>query len=51
MVKDNKKYDETSLNDLLTINSMIDVKQLCYKNFHFIKKMEKDQYVVIEFEK
>ncbi len=50
-VNDDEKYKNTPFNDLLTIKSLLGIKQICYQNFHFIKKEQKNGYVVIIFEK
>lgn len=51
LVNDDKSYNETSLNDLLTIKALIDIKLLSYKKFHFVKKLQDEQFVVIVFKK
>lgn len=51
MVNDNKQYDDTSFNDLLIIKTIVDLKIICYKKWHFIKKVSDGNFVVIVFEK
>lgn len=51
LVNDNKKYDDTSFNDLLTIKTIIDLKTICYKKWHFINKISDGKFIVIVFEK
>lgn len=51
IVKSDDDYNKISFNDLLTIKSLINIKQLCYQKFHFIKKIQDGQYVVMIFEK
>lgn len=51
LVQNDKQYSEISLNDLLTIQSVLDAKYFCYQHFKSVKKIKKDQYIVIIFEK
>lgn len=51
LVKNNEEYNDISYNDLLTIKALIDLKELTYQKFKFIKKIEHGQDVVIVFEK
>lgn len=48
-VQDN--YNDISLNDLLTIKSLTDIKVICDKNFKFIEKKNANGYVVIVYER
>lgn len=50
-ILNNYEYDKMSLNDLLTIRAILNLKTLCAKKFKFVKKLQKAQYVVIIFEK
>lgn len=51
LVDADAEYNRISFNDLLTIKSLINIKQLCYQKFHLVKKVQNGQYVVIIFEK
>lgn len=51
LVKNDKKYSETSLNDLLTIKALINIKRQCQSRLHFVKRLQENQYVVWVFEK
>lgn len=51
LVKEDKKYQNTSLNDLYSIKSLIALKNICFKKFKFIKKEKAGFFVVYIFEK
>lgn len=51
IVRDDKKYQNTSLNDLYSIKSLIALKNVCFKKFKFIKKEKAGFFVVYIFEK
>lgn len=51
IIKDNTKYSEMSYNNLLTIKALLDLKTLSYKQFHFIKKQQDKNFVILVFEK
>ncbi len=50
-VNDDKKYSEISYNDLLTIKSLIIIKEICAYNLKFIGRFERDGNVIFVFEK
>ena len=51
LVNNNNNYDKVSFNYLLTIKALIDLKELSYARFHFVKKLQNGSFVVIIFEK
>jgi hypothetical protein len=51
MVKDDKKYSQMSYNDLLTIKSLLDIKKISSMQFHFIKREQNGDFVILVFEK
>lgn len=51
LVNNSKEFDKTSFNDLMTIKSLIDIKDLCDKKFKFVKKLGKGPYVIWVYEK
>lgn len=50
-VNNDEKYNLISYNDLLTIKSLITVKEMCAYNLKFIGRFEKDGNVIFVFEK
>lgn len=51
LVQNDNEFNKISYNDLLTIHSVIDLKKLCYKRLHFIKRVEKNGFVITVFQK
>ena len=51
IVNDDKKYSQMSYNDLLTVKALLDLKNLCYMQFHFIKRQQNGDFVILVFEK
>lgn len=50
-VNNDEKYNRISYNDLLTIKSLIIIKEMCAYNLKFIGRFEKDGNVIFVFEK
>lgn len=48
---DDKAYSEISYNNLMTIKSLVDIKELCFKKFKFIEKEQNGDYIMYVFEK
>lgn len=51
LVENPQSYNSTSLNDLLTIKSLIDITSICNHNLKFIKKKRVNSFVIIIYEK
>lgn len=51
LVKDNKQYNETTYNDLLTIKALVNLKKVCYTKFKLAKKLNIEQFDIIVFKK
>lgn len=51
LVKDDKRFEEISFNDLLTIKAIVNIKELSYQKFRFVKKLQNKGFVVIVFKK
>lgn len=51
IVNNDEKYNHISYNDLLTIKSLITIKEMCAYNLKFIGRFEKDGNVIFVFEK
>lgn len=51
LVNNNQSYNSMTFNNLLTIKSLTDLKEECYEKFRLVKKIKKNQFVIIVFEK
>lgn len=51
LVENPQSYNSTSLNDLLTIKSLIDITSICNHNLKFIEKKRVNSFVIIIYEK
>lgn len=51
IVNDEKKYKEISLNDLLTVKSLLDLKEISPQRFRYVKKIQNGDFVVTVYEK
>lgn len=51
LVNDDASYKQMSYNDLLTIKSLITVKEICAYNLNFVGRYEKEGSVIFVFEK
>lgn len=51
LVNDREKYNATSLNDLLTIKSLTDIKEICDYNLKFVEQKDAFPYVVLVYTK
>lgn len=51
LVENKEEYNSTSLNDLLTIKSLTDIKDICDYNLKFIEKKDAPPYTVLIYTK
>ncbi len=51
LVENKEEYNTTSLNDLLTIKSLTDIKNICDYNLKFIEKKDAPPYTVLIYTK
>ena len=51
LISNSKKYNQNSFTTLLTIKTLLNIKELCNKNLKFIKKVEIDDFVIYEYQK
>ena len=51
LVENKEEYNSTSLNDLLTIKSLTDIKDICDYNLKFVEKKDAPPYTVLIYTK
>ena len=51
LVENSQNYNSTSLNDLLTIKSLVDIIRICDYNLKLVDKKEVDPFVMFVYEK
>ena len=51
LVENSQSYNSTSLNDLLTIKSLVDIIRICDYNLKLVDKKEVDPFVMLVYEK
>ena len=51
LVENSEQYKNTSLNDLLTIKSLTDIKEICNNNLKYIGTKTSGEYVITNYSK